>query len=92
MTLANTRDLRLDQIATVRDTSAERRAGGDMDGKPVVGFRIYRALGSDETNVAKLANEALQTLKTPPRPRDHAYQQYRRLYAGAVSRIDAHAV
>ncbi|MCC7038645.1 MAG: efflux RND transporter permease subunit [Alphaproteobacteria bacterium] len=64
VTLANTRDLRLDQIATVRDTSAERTQAALLDGKPVVGFRIYRALGSDETNVAKLANEALQKLKT----------------------------
>lgn len=61
--LADGRNLRLDQVATVRDTSAERTQAALLDGKPVVGFRIYRALGSDETDIARRTLAALETLK-----------------------------
>ncbi len=97
VTLANTRDLRLDQIATVHDTSAERTQAALLDGKPVVGFRVYRALGSDETDVAKFTNAALETLKsrhpdldvTPINNTvDYTLAQYRgsmhMLYEGAI--------
>lgn len=97
VTLANNRNLRLDQVAAVHDTSAERTQAALLDGKPVVGFRVYRALGSDETNVAKSVNAALETLKarhpdlevTPINSTvDYTLAQYRgsmhMLYEGAI--------
>ena len=51
--LADGRHVRLDQLATVEDGAAERVQAAYLDGKPVVGFRVFRARGADETQVAK---------------------------------------
>ncbi|MGJ0427679.1 efflux RND transporter permease subunit [Methylobacter sp.] len=61
--LGNGRDVRLDQIATVRDTVAERTQLAMLDGKPVIGFNIYRAKGHDESRIAEGVQQALQRLQ-----------------------------
>jgi multidrug efflux pump subunit AcrB len=53
------RQVRLDQVATVRDTNAERTQAARLDGRPAIGFNVYRAKGSDETRVAEGVREAL---------------------------------
>jgi len=63
ITLASGRNIRLDQVATVRDGIAERAQAAFLDGKPVVGFRIYRAKGFDETQIAARVKVALATLQ-----------------------------
>ena len=62
ITLASGRAIRLDQVATVSDTIAERSQSALLDGKPVVGFRIYRAKGYDETQIAAGVRVALNKL------------------------------
>ena len=47
------RRVRLDQLATISDTTAERRAGALLNGEPVVGFEITRTRGAGELNPAK---------------------------------------
>lgn len=61
--LSNGDSVRLDQIATVRDTYAERRQAALLDGAPVIGFSIYRTKGFDETRIAKGVTQALQHLQ-----------------------------
>ena len=61
--LASGRNIRLDQVATVRDTIAERAQAAFLDGKPAVGFRIYRAIGSDETVIAAGVEKTLAKLQ-----------------------------
>ena len=60
--LTSGRNIRLDQVATVSDTIAERTQAALLDGKPVVGFRIYRAKGYDETKIAAGVRVALDGL------------------------------
>ncbi len=62
ITLVSGRNIRLDQVATVSDTIAERSQAALLDGKPVVGFRIYPAKGYDETQIAADARVALDKL------------------------------
>ena len=50
--LSDGRRINLDQVATVTDAHAERTQLALLDGKPVVGFKIYRATGYDETRIA----------------------------------------
>ncbi len=50
--LSDGRRIRLDQVATVADTVAERRSAALLDGKPVVGFEIVRSLGAGEVDTA----------------------------------------
>ncbi len=50
--LSDGRRVRLDQVATVSDTVAERRSAALLDGKPVVGFEIVRSRGAGEIEVA----------------------------------------
>ncbi len=64
ITLPSGQEVRLDQVATVRDTIAERAQAALLDGKPVVGFKIYRARGFDETRMAQAVKEALKKLAT----------------------------
>jgi multidrug efflux pump subunit AcrB len=54
---------RLDQVATVRDGIAEPVQAAFLDGKPVIGFAVYRARGADEGAVADGVIEALDNLK-----------------------------
>jgi multidrug efflux pump subunit AcrB len=61
--LADGRRVRLDQVATVSDGVAEQRSSALLNGKPVVGFEIARALGAGETDVADGARTAIEELK-----------------------------
>jgi multidrug efflux pump subunit AcrB len=63
VTLSNGRKLRLDQIATISDASAERAQIALLDGKPVVGFKVFRAKGYDETVIAKNVAATLEKLQ-----------------------------
>ena len=60
--LASGRSIRLDQVATVSDSIAERAQAAMLDGKPVVAFRIFPAKGYDETQIAADARVALDKL------------------------------
>ncbi len=61
--LRDGRTVRLDQVAQVSDTIAERRSAALHDGKPVVGFEIVRSLGAGDVAVAEGVNKALAELK-----------------------------
>ncbi|MBM3395373.1 MAG: efflux RND transporter permease subunit, partial [Betaproteobacteria bacterium] len=49
--LSDGRRIRLDQVATVSDTIAERRTAALLNGEPVVGFEITRSRGAGEVEV-----------------------------------------
>jgi len=51
--LGDGRRIRLDQVARVSDTVAERRSAALLNGEPVVGFEIVRSRGAGEVEVAK---------------------------------------
>jgi multidrug efflux pump subunit AcrB len=61
--LPDGRHVRLDQVASVTDGVAEQRSTALLNGKPVVGFEIARALGAGETDVADGARAAIEELK-----------------------------
>ncbi|MCQ3000786.1 efflux RND transporter permease subunit [Pseudomonas syringae] len=61
--LADGRSVRLDQLAIVTDTIAERSQIALLDGKPVVGFRIYPSKGQDVTRIATGVKIALAELQ-----------------------------
>ena len=61
--LADGRRIRLDQVANVTDTVAERRSGALLNGQPVVGFEIVRSRGAGETDFADGVRAALQKLR-----------------------------
>jgi multidrug efflux pump subunit AcrB len=62
--LADGRRVRLDQVATVSDTIAERRSVALLDGKPVVAFEVTRSKGAGELDVAKGVRAAVEELRT----------------------------
>ena len=62
--LADGRRVRLDQIATVRDTVAEQRSAALLNGQPVVGFEIVRSRGAGEIDVAEGVRAAVAQLRT----------------------------
>ncbi|HUR42362.1 MAG TPA: efflux RND transporter permease subunit [Verrucomicrobiae bacterium] len=57
------RRLRLDEIAVVRDTIAERRQLALYDGKPVVGFQVMRARGYDEVSLHEDVTRRIDELR-----------------------------
>ena len=57
------RRIRLDQVASVSDSVAERSQIALLDGKPAVGFKIYRATGFDETLIAAGVEKTLEKLR-----------------------------
>lgn len=61
--LASGRHIRVDQIAQVSDTAAERRAAALLDGKPVVAFEVVRSRGESEVAVGVAVRAALQQLQ-----------------------------
>lgn len=63
VTLSDGRSVRLDQVASVSDTVAEPRSIALLNGKPVVGFEIWRARGSSEINATEGVRAALEKLK-----------------------------
>ncbi len=62
MALPDGRKIRLDQVARVLDTHAERRAITLLDGKPVIGFTVTRNRGASEIEVAKAVRAAVAQL------------------------------
>ncbi len=63
ITLSDGRHIRLDQIATVRDTVAEQRSAALLNGKPVVGFEITRSRGAGEVEVAAGVRSEIRKLQ-----------------------------
>ncbi|MBC7941508.1 MAG: efflux RND transporter permease subunit, partial [Chitinophagaceae bacterium] len=57
--LSDGRRVRLDQVASVTDTVAEKRSTALLNGNPVVGFEIVRSRGAGETDVADGVRAAL---------------------------------
>ena len=64
LALRDGRRIRLDQVATVSDTVAERRSAALLAGIPVVGFDVVRARGYGEIDVAKGVRAALADLRS----------------------------
>ena len=56
-------NVRLDQIADVRDQAADVRQIALLDGKPVIGFMVMRAWGEGATKVADGARDAVEKLQ-----------------------------
>ncbi|GGI19054.1 efflux RND transporter permease subunit [Oxalicibacterium faecigallinarum] len=65
--LSDGRRIRLDQVARVIDTIAERRATASQDGKTVVGFEIFRSKGASEVKVAEGVAKAVEELQASNR-------------------------
>ena len=63
LALSDGRRIRLDQVATVSDTTAEQRSAALLDGKPVVGFEVSRSRGESEVTVGMAVQAALGDLK-----------------------------
>ena len=57
------RRVRLDQVAIVSDTIAERRSAALHNGKQVVGFEIVRSIGAGDVAVADGVSKVLERLK-----------------------------
>ena len=60
--LPDTRTVRLDAIANVRDQAAEQRSLALLDGKPIVGFSVTRAVGASAVGVADATQAAIARL------------------------------
>lgn len=95
--LTDGRRVRINDIATVRDTMVERQQLALLDGKPVVSFSIARARGHDEVATAKSVRLAVDQLRADnPRVKiveisntvDFSVAEYeaamRMLYEGAI--------
>ncbi|KQT12530.1 efflux RND transporter permease subunit [Ramlibacter sp. Leaf400] len=63
ITLASGRSMKLRDVATVSDTTAEPRSAALLDGKPVVGFEVSRSRGESEVEVGGGIRAALEELK-----------------------------
>ncbi|MDD4928480.1 MAG: efflux RND transporter permease subunit [Gallionella sp.] len=63
LSLKDGRRFRLNEVATVSDTIAERRQAALLNGKSVVGFEIMRSLGSSDVEVLDGVTAALDKLK-----------------------------
>ncbi len=64
LSLLDGRRVRLDQIATISDTTAERRSIALVNGKPVVAFEIMRSKGANEVTVARDVRQVIEGLQT----------------------------
>ncbi len=62
--LPDGRQVRLNQIARILDTAAERSTYALLDGKPVIGFQVTRTKGASEVAVAAAARATIEQLKT----------------------------
>jgi multidrug efflux pump subunit AcrB len=61
--LMDGRHVKLSEIANVQDTVAEPRAIAEQNGKPVVGFEIFRTRGAGEMDVANGVRAAVAELQ-----------------------------
>ncbi|MDP3619388.1 MAG: efflux RND transporter permease subunit [Ramlibacter sp.] len=57
------RSIKLSDVATVTDTTAEPRASARLNGKKVVGFEVARSRGESEVAVGAAVQKALAELK-----------------------------
>jgi multidrug efflux pump subunit AcrB len=62
--LSDGRAVRLDHVAMVSDTVAERTQAALLDGKPAVGFQVIRTKGYDETRIMKNIEKILDQIRT----------------------------
>ena len=60
--LADGRSVRLDQVARISDTHAERRSVALQDGERVVGVEVFRSKGASEIDVMNGARAAIAEL------------------------------
>jgi len=60
--LANGSHVKLNQVATLLDTNAERSTYARLDGKPIIGFEITRVKGSSEVTVAQAVRKDIARL------------------------------
>ena len=63
LALTDGRRIRIDQVATVADATAEPRAAALLEGRPVVGFEIVRARGFGELEVAEGVRRVVAALQ-----------------------------
>ncbi len=63
LALSDGRRIRLSDVATVSDTTAEPRSSALLNGKPVVGFEVSRSRGESEVSVGAAVQKALVELK-----------------------------
>jgi multidrug efflux pump subunit AcrB len=63
LSLSSGKRVRLDEVASVKDTVAEQRSMALLNGKPVVGFEITRSKGASEVEVGAAVQKALADLK-----------------------------
>ncbi len=63
MALPGGRHIRLDQIATVTDTTSEQRTAAFLGDKPVIGFEVSRSRGASEVEVGAGVQRALDQLQ-----------------------------
>ena len=61
--LLDGRRVRLDQVAAISDTIAERRSAALLDGRTVVGFEVSRSRGESEVSVANGVRGKLKELE-----------------------------
>jgi multidrug efflux pump subunit AcrB len=62
LSIRDGRRVRLDQVANVSDSIAERRTAALHNGKQVVGFEIMRSLGASDVEVGNGVAKALESL------------------------------
>jgi multidrug efflux pump subunit AcrB len=63
LAMGNGRTVRLDEVATVTDTTAEPRSAAYLNGQPVVGFEVSRSKGESEVTVGAATQQALRELQ-----------------------------
>jgi multidrug efflux pump subunit AcrB len=63
LSLSNGQRVRLDEVASVKDTVAEARSIALLNGKPVVGFEVTRSKGASEVEVGAAVQIALKELR-----------------------------
>ena len=61
--LSDGRSIRLDQVASVEDTVADRRSIAMLNGQPVVGFELVRSKGASEVGVMNGARAELKRMQ-----------------------------
>ena len=63
LSLQDGRRVRLNQIATIVDTTAERRSMALVNGQKVVAFEIMRSKGANEVTLAQEVREVIKNLR-----------------------------
>lgn len=60
--LPSGKTVRLDEVATITDGNGERTQAARLNGKPAVGFRIYRSRGYDEVAMSAGVKRAMEVM------------------------------